>query len=81
VEALLWIVGIKPKIKDFIWGGTPTFFLPEFNARLMHGILRLPPNAENYNLVLKASDNTIPRTLTIPLSNVSFRRVSYGVQD
>ncbi|MDG1841222.1 MAG: oxygen-independent coproporphyrinogen III oxidase [Crocinitomicaceae bacterium] len=72
----------KPLIKEIhLGGGTPTFFSPENLKILLDGILKHSTLSENAELGFEGHPNNTTKEHLKTLYALSFRRVSYGVQD
>ena len=71
-----------PLIKEIhLGGGTPTFFSPENLKILIDGILKHSTLSENAELGFEGHPNNTTKEHLKTLYALSFRRVSFGVQD
>lgn len=72
----------RPVIKELhLGGGTPTFFSPENLKLLLDGIFRLSVISEDIELSFEGHPNNTTREHLQTLSDLGFKRLSYGVQD
>ncbi|MDH3389217.1 MAG: oxygen-independent coproporphyrinogen III oxidase, partial [Gammaproteobacteria bacterium] len=71
-----------PRIRELhLGGGTPTFFSPGNLQRLIDGIMQHAELAEGYELGFEGHPNNTTREHLNTLSELGFRRCSFGVQD
>ena len=71
-----------PVIRELhLGGGTPTFFSPANLARLIEGILKGARLHPQYGFSLEGHPNSTRKDHLQVLSDLGFRRISYGVQD
>ena len=78
----LQLFGKKPKIKELhLGGGTPTFFSPENLKILLEGIFAHAEIAENPEFSFEGHPNNTTKAHLQTLSDLGFRRCSFGVQD
>jgi len=89
VEALLaeWklyceVLPDKPIITEIhLGGGTPTFFSPENLGRLMKGLLAHAHLADDFEFGIEAHPNNTTLEHLSLLSQLGFKRISFGIQD
>lgn len=71
-----------PIIRELhLGGGTPTFFSPENLQYLVKGILSNSERHEDYQFSFEGHPNNTTYDHLATLSQLGFKRVSYGVQD
>jgi oxygen-independent coproporphyrinogen-3 oxidase len=71
-----------PVIRELhLGGGTPTFFSPRNLKRLMEAILKGSITHPQHEFSIEGHPNTTTPEHLKMLYNLSFRRISYGVQD
>lgn len=72
----------RPKIKELhLGGGTPTFFSPENLEKLINEILAKTEPATEKNFSFEGHPNNTTYAHLKTLFDLSFRRVSFGIQD